>query len=184
MTPLILLLILLLAVAGLALWRWGSRQRRATGVPAGAVVYSDTGAEQAAPKPLISRRYGLIGKPDYLVEVTEQGRRMLIPVEVKSGRAPATPREAHVLQLAAYCLILEDLHGAAPAYGILRYADGAFTAPYTPELRRAVLDAAASIRAGRTAADMPRSHEEAHRCTACGYRDACGEKWRLALKTG
>ncbi|HQY90055.1 CRISPR-associated protein Cas4 [Caldilinea sp.] len=177
---LFLLLIILLAVAGLALWLWGRRQRRASGVPAGAVVYSDTGAEQAVAQPLISRRYGLIGKPDYLVEVTEQGRRTLIPVEVKSGRAPASPRESHVLQLATYCLILEDLHGAAPAYGILRYADGAFTVPYTPELRRAVLAAAASIRAGRTAVDLPRSHQDQARCTHCGYQDACGARWSLS----
>ncbi len=180
MTSLLFLLIILLAGAGLALWLWGRRQQRATGVPFGAVVYNDTGAEQAVREPLISRRYGLIGKPDYLVAATQAGRGTPLPVEVKSRRAPAQPLESHVLQLAAYCLILEDLHGAAPSHGILRYADGAFTIPFTPDLRRAVLDAAAGIRSARRAADpAPRSHQERARCVRCGYRRACGPQWRL-----
>lgn len=180
MIPMLLLLMSLLAVAGAMLWLWGRHQQRQVGLPSGAVVYQDTGAETAVTAPLISRRYGLVGKPDYLVETTQQGRRTMIPVEVKSQRKPVQPRETHVLQLATYCLIVEDLYGAPPAYGILRYADGAFTVPFTAELRRAVLDAATRIRTARTAAAMPRSHQEHARCLRCGYQAACGERWRLA----
>lgn len=179
MTPVLFLLALLLASVGLALSLWGRRQRQASGLPSGQVVYSDTGAEQTVTEPLISRRYGLIGKPDYLVETVHAGHRAMVPVEVKSRRAPASPLASHVLQLATYCLILEDLHGSAPSHGILRYADKSITIPYTPELRRAVLDAAERIRASRTAADVARSHEERERCARCGYRAACGEGWRL-----
>ncbi|MFO7634060.1 MAG: Dna2/Cas4 domain-containing protein [Caldilinea sp.] len=170
------LLLTLLVLAGLALYLWGRHQQRAAGLPAGRVTYSDTGAEHAVTQPLISRRYGLIGKPDYLVEVKIGGRRTMIPVEVKSRRAPAAPLPGHVLQLATYCLIVEELYGAAPAHGILRYADKSFEVPFTPELRRAVLDAAERIRAGRTAADVPRSHQEIERCAHCGYRRACGDQ--------
>jgi CRISPR-associated exonuclease Cas4 len=173
-----LFLAFLLTLLGVALLLWGRRQQRAIGLPLGRVAYHDTGAEQVVTQPLISRRYGLIGKPDYLVETRHAGRRTLIPVEVKSRRMPSLPLEHHVLQLATYCLILEDLHGAPP-HGVLRYADGAFTVPYTPELRRAVLAAAADIRAGRAANDMPRSHHAPMRCLYCGYQDACGERWRL-----
>ncbi len=180
MTPILLFLALLLAAAGLALLLWGRRRQRATGVPWGAVVYSDTGAEESVPAPLISRRYGLVGKPDYLVAAAQTGQRTPIPVEVKRRRAPVQPLESHILQLAAYCLILEDLHGAAPTHGILRYADRAFTVPFTPDLRRAVLAAAAGIRTARRAADPPRrSHAERARCVHCGYRRACGPQWRL-----
>lgn len=174
-----LCLAFLLALLGVAFLLWGRRQQRAIGMPLGRIAYRDTGAERAVTQPLISRRYGLIGKPDYLVETMHAGRRTLLPVEVKSQRQPPTPHEHHVLQLAAYCLILEDLHGASPPYGVLRYADGAFTVPYTPELRRAVIDAASQIRAGRTARDMPRSHQVQVRCQRCGYQGACGERWRL-----
>ena len=174
MLPTLFLLAILLAALGLAFWWWGRRQRRASGLPAGRVAYSDTGAEQAVSQPLISRRYGLIGKPDYLVETTQNGRRAMTPVEVKSRRAPASPLAGHVLQLGAYCLILEDIYGNAQTHGILRYADASFSIPFTPALRRAVLDAAEQIRAARTTADMPRSHQVAERCAHCGYRQSCG----------
>ena len=176
MNPLILLILLfiLLALAGLALYLWGRRWQRAAGLPAGRVAYSDTGAEQVVPEPLLSRRYALVGKPDYLVEMKVGGRRTMIPVEVKSRRAPPAPSPGHLLQLAAYCLIIEDLYGVAPPYGILRYADRSFEAPFTPAVRRAVLDAAERIRASRTAVDVPRSHQEPARCAQCGYRAACG----------
>ncbi|GIK72569.1 MAG: CRISPR-associated protein Cas4 [Chloroflexota bacterium] len=172
----IFLVVILLALAGLALYLWGRRQQRAAGLPAGRVTYSDTGAEHAVTQPLISRRYGLIGKPDYLVETTIGGRRTMIPVEVKSRRAPAAPLPGHLLQLATYCLIIEDVYGAAPPHGVLRYADRSFETPFTPDLRRAVLDAADRIRASQRAADMPRSHQERQRCAHCGYRRACGDQ--------
>lgn len=177
--PYLFLILLLLVLLGATLYLWGRRQQQATGLPPGRVAYSDTGAEQAVTQPLISRRYGLVGKPDYLIETTHAGRRTLIPVEVKSRRRPAAPLEHHVLQLAAYCLILEDLHGTPPPHGVLRYADGAFTVPFTPELRRAVIDAAAHIRTSRTAGDQPRSHQDRARCQHCGYQDACGAHWRI-----
>lgn len=168
------LLAILLLIAGLAfLWlAWCGR--RAAGLPAGTVVYSDTGAERAVPASLISRRYGLIGKPDYLVEANQGPARTMIPVEVKSRRRPDMPPAGHILQLATYCLIIEDIYGVAPSHGILRYADGSQTIAFTPELRRAVLDAAERIRSARTAPDVPRSHQEAGRCAHCGYRRGCG----------
>jgi CRISPR-associated exonuclease Cas4 len=170
------LLLILLALVGLSIYLYGRRQQAAAGLPAGRVTYSDTGAEHAVTQPLISRRYGLVGKPDYLVETKIGGRRTLIPVEVKSRRAPAEPLPGHLLQLATYCLIIEDVFGAAPAHGILRYADGSFEVPFTAELRRAVLDAADQIRSGRTAANVPRNHQDRNRCAHCGYRHACGHE--------
>ena len=177
---LLLILLVLLALAGLALFLWGRSQQRAVGLPAGRVAYSDTGAEHAVTQPLISRRYGLVGKPDYLIEASVGGRRTLIPVEVKSRRAPAAPLPGHLLQLATYCLIIEDVYGVAPPHGLLRYADRSFEMPFTPEMRRAVLDAAEHIRAGRSAVDIPRSHQERQRCVHCGYRHACGEQALIA----
>ena len=61
------------------------------------------------------------------------------------------------------------------AYGLLRYADATLPVPFTPALRAAVLEAADEIRAPRTAADVPRSHNLPERCTRCGYRAACGQ---------
>lgn len=171
-----LLLLTFLALAGIVLYLYGRRQQHTVGLPTGRIAYSDTGAERAVTQPLISRRHGLIGKPDYLVEATIGGRRTMIPVEVKSRRAPAAPLPGHVLQLATYCLIIDEVYGTAPPYGILRYADESLEIPFTPELRRSVLDIADHIRSSRSAVDMPRSHQERQRCAHCGYRYACGDQ--------
>ena len=85
-----ILLLLVFAAAilllGLVLWRMGRRAHQATGLPTGEVVYTDTGAWERVPEPLLSRRYGLVGKPDYLVRVQTGGQTTLVPVEVKSPR--------------------------------------------------------------------------------------------------
>lgn len=152
--------------------------RQATGLPAGAVVYSDTGKEEAVLEPLVSHRFGLVGKPDYLVEITGaspvQGRRIVVPLEVKSRRRPRAADPGHVLQLAAYCLLVEDQYGCRPPHGYIRYADATVEVPYTNELRSAVLAAMQAMRKERRAADVPRSHQDAERCRRCGYLAGCG----------
>ena len=171
--------LIVLAVAmlllGIMLWRIGVRTRAATGLPTGEVVYTDTDAWEKVPEPLLSRRYGLVGKPDYLVEVREGRRTSLIPVEVKSRRRPRITPDSHVLQLATYCLLVEDVHKVRPAYGLLHYADATLQIPYTDDLRRAVLDIADAIRSARTAPDLHRDHDDPARCRGCGYAHGCGE---------
>ena len=104
----VILSILLLSVGLVALRLSRPAIKPHTGLPSGTVVYSDTGAWQRVEKPLRSRRYGIVGKPDYLVEMADRGRKKTIPVEVKSRRRPAVPYEGHVLQLGAYCLLVEE----------------------------------------------------------------------------
>lgn len=174
MTGVLIAVVLLLLAAGLGMLWWSRRWRRATGLPAGTVVYSDTGKEEAVLEPLVSQRHGLVGKPDYLVEVSGGGKRLVVPLEVKSRRRPAVPDEGHLLQLAAYCLLVEDVYGQRPPYGYLRYADTTVKIEYTGELRSAVLTAAAAIRKARSAQNVTRSHHDARRCQRCGYLDSCG----------
>ena len=172
-------LALLLLLLGAAALLSGRRQARQTGLPAGQVVYSDTGGWEKVEQPLLSRRYGLVGRPDYLVSVREGKRTVVIPVEVKSRRAHKTPTptalDHHVLQLATYCLLVEDVHKVRPPYGLLRYADATLRIDYTDELKSAVLRAAEGIRRARSAADLHRDHDDPARCRGCGYRHACGE---------
>jgi CRISPR-associated exonuclease Cas4 len=168
--------IVLLLLAGAVLLWLGRRLRADSGLPAGEVIYSDTGAEEAVEAPLISRRYGLVGKPDYLVHTQDGGRRVVVPLEVKKRSRPASEQQhlGHVLQLAAYCMLVEEVHGVTPPYGLLRYADGTLRIPFTEELRGEVLAAAEAIRRARAAPDVHRQHEEPGRCVWCGYRHACG----------
>jgi CRISPR-associated exonuclease Cas4 len=174
MTWYVLLAALALCIFGILLLLWSRQQRRATGLPAGEVVYSDTGAETKVLESLVSRRFGLVGKPDYLVAVTGGSDRFMAPMEVKSGRQPHPPHAGHVLQLATYCLIVEDVYGKRPLFGYLRYADATLKIAFSDALRAEVLQTAQAIRAARTAATVHRSHHIAPRCARCGYLDGCG----------
>ena len=167
--------VLLTLLGGLLLWL-GRRQRQSSGLPAGQVLYRDTGEWEATERPLRSRRYGLVGRPDYLVQTRERGKAFVVPVEVKSRPRPPRPYASHVLQLAAYCLLVEDNFEAAPPYGLLRYTDATLRIPFTDELRRRVLETADAIRQSRRAPTVRRSHNEPRRCAACGYRSACGSE--------
>ena len=171
---LLLVLTLCLLAGGIGLLWFARRAQRRTGLPAGAVVYSDTGAEKAVLEPLVSRRYGLVGKPDYLVATAGGQGRMVLPVEVKSRKQPAAPHAGHVLQLATYCLLVEDIYGVRPSHGYLRYADATIAIPFSNELRQAVIAAAAAMRKARTQPDVRRSHQDAGRCARCGYLESCG----------
>lgn len=151
---------------------WNSwRTRRAAGLPGGRVIYTDTRAWGKTDKPLYAPGLGLTGKPDYLVE--QNGR--IIPVEVKSGRAPAQPYDSHIYQVAAYCLLVEKTHGKRPPYGIIHYPNRDFAIDYTPELENALLEILAEIRRDERRQNVPRSHEVRARCRSCGFRATCDE---------
>ncbi len=174
MSTWLLLLALLLLLAGALLYGEAYRRRRRSGLPRGKVVYADTGTWRRPDHPLVSSRYRLIGKPDYLVHTDENG---LVPVEIKAtGLRGTTPYPDHVIQLAAYCLLLEETTGGRPAYGLLRYANTLVQVPYTEALRDQVLSALAGIRHDRQAGDVARSHNDPIRCRRCGYRHVCGSQ--------
>ena len=100
--------------------------------------------------------------------------QMTIPVEVKSRRRPASPLIIYVLDLGAYCLLVEDTLKQRPPYGLLHYADATFKIPYNEVLRSEVLATAEAIRSARTLVDVHRQHDEPARCQGCGYRHGCG----------
>lgn len=161
----------LLLLAAILFWVSG-RVRRAAGLPGGRIIYTDTRGWGRVEKPLYDSTLGLTGKPDYLVE--QNGR--LIPVEVKSGRAPQSPYDSHIYQLAAYCLLVEKTMGKRPPYGIIHYADRDFAVDYTHELEDALLDLLADIRRDERREDVPRSHENPGRCVKCGFREVCDQR--------
>jgi len=166
-------LALLLLIVGIAAMVLSRRTRGHTGLPGGQVIYSDTSRWQRNQRPLFSRQYQLTGKPDYLMR---EGRA-IIPVEVKSSRAPAEgPRQGHVLQLIAYCLLVEETEGVRPAYGIVKYADQAFRVDNTAESRRALIATLDAMRHDLVRGDSHRSHSDPARCRRCGVREACGER--------
>lgn len=151
---------------------WLARRRESeAGLPAGRVIYLDTRPLSRVEKTLHDPRLHLAGRPDYLVRQAGQ----VIPVEVKSASGLTAPYESHVLQLAAYCVLVEAAHGVRPSHGIVKYADRAFAVDYTPVLERALLDLLARMRA--CGANAPsRSHDSPERCQGCGFRQVCDER--------
>lgn len=162
---------LLLLLAASFLFVWSSRLRGASGLPAGRVLQSDVGASGIPCKPLYSRRYGLAGKPDYLI-ATAQGH---VPVEVKPTRAESEPHESHLLQTLAYCLLVEETEGKQPPYGLLRYSNQTFKVDYNRETRAYLLSVLAEMREALAQPEVHRNHGRAGRCRACAYSPVCEE---------
>lgn len=173
MSGLPLVLVLFLLFLAVALMVRGRGMRRESGLPEGSVIYTDTGAWRSNSDVLHAARLRLVGKPDYLVE---QRDGTVIPVEVKSSLAPDTPWEGQLLQLAAYCLLVEENYGVRPPYGILQYKDRAFAVDYTGDLEADLLDLLDDMRADRNEIDPEPDHNDPHRCAACGVRAACDRR--------
>jgi CRISPR-associated exonuclease Cas4 len=97
----------------------------------------------------------------------------VIPVEVKSALSPTTPYRSHVLQMAAYCLLVEEEYGRPPPYGIIKYRDQALALDYSSRLRAELLDTLAKMRHDLAANDVAPSHSNPNRCRRCGYAADC-----------
>jgi CRISPR-associated exonuclease Cas4 len=136
------------------------------------VIYSDTGAWRRNEQSPFSATHGLAGKPDYLVERDDE----IVPVEVKSGATPAQPRPGHILQLAAYCLLVEETLGRRVSHGVIQYADRQFAIDYTPALKAELLRTLDDMRAALQSGDAHRDHADPRKCAACGLREACDER--------
>ncbi len=167
----------LLGAVALFLWILLEQQRRRMGMPGGKQVYDDLTPFAKEPQVLFSERYHLSGKPDAIFEDANR----LVPVEIKSGKAPRQPYPAHVTQLMAYCLLIEAVYERRPSYGLLRYRDKDFKISYTIErenrikrLIEAALNDADAIHKNKE--ELHRSHNIPRRCMVCGYRERCDEK--------
>jgi len=163
---------LLLVAAGLVLLAWSRLQRARAGLPSGEVVYADTGAWQRCERPLYSQEHRLSGKPDYLV----RERRQIVPVEVKPGRRADEPYEGDILQLAAYCLLVDEEFGRRPRYGYLKYQQQVFRIDYSHALEQELLRRLKAMREDAAADEVGVSHREPGRCLACGHREHCGQQ--------
>jgi CRISPR-associated exonuclease Cas4 len=163
--------LVLIFIAIIFFWQ-SNRQRQAAGLPGGRVIYTDTRGWGKLEKPLFYAALELTGKPDYLVQQNGE----IIPVEVKSGRAPEAPYDSHIYQLASYCLLVEKTYGKRPPYGIIHYETRDFAVDYTQELEQSLLELLTEMKRDQHKIDVPRSHEQAVRCKRCGFRKVCDQK--------
>ncbi|RLC77849.1 MAG: CRISPR-associated protein Cas4 [Chloroflexi bacterium] len=157
----------LFSIAVLLIW-FVSRRREEMGLPGGKLISADTERWQRCGREFFSPRYRLGGRPDFVFR--ERGR--LIPVEVKSGSAPAQPYKSHILQLAAYCLLIEETEGRPPPYGIIAYRGKHFRVEYSPALRAELLRVMEEMRGLLKSGAMPEGVLDL-RCERCGYNKLC-----------
>jgi CRISPR-associated exonuclease Cas4 len=163
---------LALLVIAVTCWLLAQVLRRRSGLPDGEIVYEDTSG--AASEVLFSKHYGLRGKPDYLLE-DDDG---LVPVEVKSSAAPRNgePHTSHLMQLAVYFLLVEDVLKEDAPYGLIRYRDRTLRIENTDELRAELLDVVAEMRAILQTSEAARSHNQPRRCAGCSVATSCDER--------
>jgi CRISPR-associated exonuclease Cas4 len=144
-----------------------AQRQAARHLPEGKIVYQDA---DGTGQPLLATSYPLSGKPDYVI-VAPDGTP--IPVELKLTIASEEPQRHHVMQLAAYFVILEDLHAQPPAYGVLRYANKDFTIPYTDALKRQVLRRLAELERCDEQHPPLLSHQLPSKCQTCPFQPIC-----------
>ncbi len=171
-----LILLILAGALGILLWNERRTQRsrllmerqRALGLPEGQLVYEDA---DGLGEPLSSSEYPLVGKPDYVVQLPD-GRP--VPVELKLNVQNATaPYSNHQVQIAAYCLILEDYFAQPPTHGILRYADREFTIEYTPAMRRKVIRLLGQMALCSEQEPPQLARQRVAKCRVCTFQPVC-----------
>jgi CRISPR-associated exonuclease Cas4 len=145
-----------------------AERHRALGLPEGELVYEDADGQG---EPLSSSAYPLAGKPDYVVRLLD-GRP--VPIELKLNLHDVTaPHSNHIIQVAAYCLILEDYFVQSPTYGILRYADREFTVEYTPALKKKVIRLLTEMARCSEQQPPPLAKQRIAKCRACTFQPIC-----------
>jgi CRISPR-associated exonuclease Cas4 len=136
----------------------GARDRRL-----GSLVAVDAGRART----LVAERYRMAGRPDAL---RQRADGTWVPVELKHRPAPQRgPFRSHEVQLAAYCLLVEETTGRPPPFGILRYDDREVVVRWDADSRRRLL-------AVRTSAIAPydgRADPSPAKCTRCVWSPRC-----------
>ena len=158
---LVLLAAVAVGVLGLVLLLVTLRGRAKRGLGAGETVALDSVT-------LYSARLNLVGRPDRIVR---SGGRY-IPEEWKSSRRVS---RGHELQLGTYFLLIEEVYGVRPPYGVVVLGDGSrVRVRNTRALRAEVLAIAARIREQRARLSLPvRVNQPAAKCRQCGQRANC-----------
>lgn len=164
------IILLLLIISLIVLRQYFKRERYQLGIE-GDFVYSDASMKKVE-KALFSRKYMLVGKPDYILE--NNGK--FHPVELKSRPAPRQPYDSHIMQLLSYCMLIEDNFGVVPDYGVLKYQDKHFRIDYGDEGRKTVIGQLTMMRYYLDNNTVPgRNHDAEYKCKACKYLTACDD---------
>lgn len=121
---------------------------------------------------LTSEKFGITGRPDYVLMVND----LPIPVEEKTGRTPKGPLFSHILQVAAYCLLLEETMDKSVPYGVLKYGTDQHVIEFDASLKKTLLEKIDEMRRIADGAPAHRNHNRPNKCMNCSRRNVCPEK--------
>ncbi len=129
-------------------------------------VYYDHHKEKPI-ESLFSAKYGLVGKPDFILH-TKDG---LLPLEIKHSKKPYKPYFSHVMQLVSYCLLIEEVKGTKPKYGFIQYQNGrAFYIPYTEKMKSFLIKTMEEMRGHIDSGECPQQTRK-YKCEKCKSRE-------------
>jgi CRISPR-associated exonuclease Cas4 len=145
--------------------------RRLHGIYQGKIEYTDKMDKRS--KMLFSNKFALRGKPDYIVKIKEK----YIPVEIKTGKVPRGPHFSHILQIAAYCLLINENYKIRPPYGIISYGKtNKHKINYDDQLENLLIEKIDELRQCIKNNTAHRNHKRKGKCTYCSRNEQCPEK--------
>lgn len=151
-----------------SLRRRGKRLEREVALPPGLVKYVDADhTAKKLEKALVSLKFGLAGKPDYIVEQ----RGELIPVELKSREAKG-PYPGEKLQLGAYCILVEDVYKKPVKKGLIKYKNSTYELKFDTQLKNEVLAVMDRMKEALSRGSVEGTPNP-RRCRKCTIRDLC-----------
>ncbi|MCU0861311.1 MAG: CRISPR-associated protein Cas4 [Methanomassiliicoccales archaeon] len=164
--------LLWLIAASLALYKSIVTNRKAQELRRKRAIEGEiTYVDKDGPRLLRSERFGLQGRPDFILEIEGEA----VPVELKTGRTPRGPLFSHILQVAAYCLLLEE-EGRKVSHGILRYEEAEHEVEFNDDMRSLVIGKLEEMRSIRASGEAHRNHDRTGKCRSCSRREGCPER--------
>ncbi len=140
-------------------------------------VYGEDLWEALTPK--LKSEYKIASQNLYLTGKIDQVQvfpTMLLPVELKTGKAPKEGAwEDHKIQLAAYALLLEDSFKVPINSGIIRYLDDnqARSIEINPFLKDQVKELVKEVRAMLSSEKLPPLNKNENKCKSCSLKEVC-----------
>jgi CRISPR-associated exonuclease Cas4 len=145
--------------------------RRLHGIYKGKIEYTDKLDNKS--KMLYSKKHKLRGKPDYIVKINNK----YIPVEIKTGKVPKGPHFSHIIQIATYCLLIEENYKIRPPYGIISYGkESKHKINYDSQLQDLLQEKIGEMRQCIKRGKAHRNHRRVGKCGSCSRRSECSEK--------
>ncbi|WP_455393286.1 CRISPR-associated protein Cas4 [[Eubacterium] cellulosolvens] len=145
--------------------------RRLYGIYQGKIEYADKMDRKS--KMLFSEKYKIRGKPDYIVKI----KGKYVPVEIKTGKVPRGPHFSHIIQIAAYCLLIKENYNTKPPYGIISYGKmDKHKINFDKKLEDLLIQKIGEMRQCIKQKSAHRNHKRPGKCRNCSRRKDCPER--------